>query len=127
MKKTMTAIIIIIAVILLVIASNLYLIHVTNELAVTLTQSEKYARSGNITKAKANVRSFLASWDIDKHILGTFIRHAEIDIANQSASKLLSYLDYKDGRSNFMAECDTLIMQLHHIADTEKFTVDNVL
>ena len=94
-------------------------------MADTISIAETSARSGNISSSKKQLDEFSAEWEYNKQIFATFIRHAELDIANQSAAKLKSYLD-NDDKSNFYGECETLKMQIHHIAETEQFSIDNV-
>jgi hypothetical protein len=98
----------------------------SDEMAKEISAAEDSARSGNYELAQQQIDTFIKDWDAHKKVYATFIRHAEIDLANQSASKLKAYLD-DDNKSNFFGECEALKMQINHIADTERFTFYNIL
>ena len=91
-----------------------------------LDKAETQVSDGNKKEAANQIAAFTKSWNKDKKLMGTFIRHSELDIANVSAAKLQAYLD-DENDTDFLAECESLKMQLHHIMDTERFTFDNLL
>jgi thiamine biosynthesis lipoprotein ApbE len=91
-----------------------------------LDKAEQSERSSDVDSAKSELQDFMNIWNSHRHMLATFIRHSEIDIANQSAAKLPE-LAVSDDRSQFYAECEVLKMQLNHIEDSEKFSIDNIL
>lgn len=90
-----------------------------------INNAEKSAVSGDIDMAAKQIDSFESEWTFNRHIYAAFIRHAEIDLANQSAAKLRTYLKDED-KTDFIAECETLRMQIKHIADSEHFSLDNI-
>lgn len=90
-----------------------------------ISSAQSEAAAGDKKEAANQVAAFEKSWDNNKRIMGCFIRHSELDTVNQSAAKLMPYLD-DDNLTNFTAECKTLQMQLHHIMETEKFSFDNL-
>lgn len=126
MKKLKAAIAVLIIVPLLIIADNIYLNRLSVKMTSIIDQAEQYERDSDTVKAKQTLQVFSEKWENHKHLLATFIRHSELDIANQSESKLKSLAD-SDDKSEFYAECDTLKMQINHIAETEKFCLDNIL
>lgn len=126
MKKWKIAVAILIIMPILIGISHIYLNRVTDEMVDKINEAEVSAKAGNIALSGKQLAEFSVDWNKNKRIFATFIRHAELDIANQSAAKLMPYLD-NDDRCNFYGECETLKMQIHHIAETEQFSVDNIL
>lgn len=88
--------------------------------------AEKLLAQGNKEQAAKQVAAFTSSWEKNKPIMGTFIRHSELDVVNLSSAKLKPYMNGGD-TAEFYAECESLKIQLHHIWETEKFSLDNVL
>lgn len=109
-----------------IVISHVYLNSTSERMVGMLSDVEKSARAGKASSSNRKLEDFMTVWDKTKPIYATFIRHAEIDFANQSAAKLKSYLASNE-KSNFFAECETLKMQISHIADTERFSIDNIL
>ena len=95
-------------------------------MADKLSDAEDSARKGDTLLSAKQLDEFSVEWNKNKRVFATFIRHAELDIANQSAAKLKPYLQNED-KSNFYGECETLKMQMHHISETERFSIDNIL
>lgn len=126
MKSLKTSISILAVLILMISAAHIYLNYSSNKMDDIISSAEKYALSGNTEMAAKRLDEFSSEWNHSKHIFATFIRHAEIDLANQSAAKLSSYLEEED-KSDFIAECETLRMQIKHIEETEQFSLDNIL
>jgi len=91
-----------------------------------LGNAEMFLQQDNKTEAAKQVAAFNSSWERNKTIMSTFIRHSELDTVNLSAAKLKPYLKYSD-TAEFCAESESLRFQLHHIWETEKFSIDNVL
>lgn len=125
MKKLVGSIAILIAIPIVIIAAHIYLGRVSVQMADEIYEAEQSARAGDVVQSGKYLKEFSGDWNVHKRVFATFIRHAEIDLANQSAAKLVAYLGDKD-KSNFYGECDTLRMQILHIADTERFTLDNI-
>lgn len=125
MKRLKLAVGILIVLPIIIALSHIYLNSTTDKMADVISAAEKSARSGDISSSARQLDEFSTEWDHNKRIFATFIRHAELDFANQSAAKLKSYLD-NDDKSNFYGECETLKMQIHHIAETERFSIDNI-
>jgi hypothetical protein len=125
-KKIVMAIAILIIMPALIGISHIYLNKASTEMAQKLSVAEDSARKGDISLSLKQLNEFSKDWDFNKKIFATFIRHAELDLANQSSAKLIPYLQ-DDNKSNFYGECETLKMQINHIADTERFSVDNIL
>lgn len=125
MKKLKIAVVILILLPTAIITSHFYLNASSEQMVTMLTGVEKSARS-NTAASQKQLDAFMAVWNRNKVIYSTFIRHAEIDFANQSASKLKAYLNGEE-KSNFFAECDTLKMQIRHITETEQFSLGNIL
>ena len=126
MKKVKVAIAILIIMPILIGISHIYLNHASDQMADKISDAEDSARNGDISLSEKQLDEFSVEWNNNKRIFATFIRHAELDIANQSAAKLKPYLRNAD-KSNFYGECETLKMQMHHISETEKFSIDNIL
>jgi hypothetical protein len=125
LKKLKIAVIILIVLPVSIIVSHLYL-NASSERMVTLLSGVEKNAYVNTAAADRELAAFMTEWNRNRAIYATFIRHAELDIANQSAAKIKAYLD-GDEKSNFFAECDTLKMQIRHIAETERFSLDNIL
>lgn len=126
MKKLKVAIVILIILPVSIGVSHIYLNSSSEKMVGMLSNVETSAREGDISSANMRLNKFMVVWEKNKPVYATFIRHAEIDLANQSAAKLKEYLA-DDEKSNFFAECETLKMQITHIADTERFSLDNIL
>lgn len=126
MKKLKAAIAVLIIISLLIIADNIYLNRLSVKMTSIIDKAEQYERASDTAKVKQTLQVFSEKWENQKHLLATFIRHSELDISNQSEAKLKSLAD-SDDKSQFYAECDTLKMQINHIAETEKFCLDNIL
>lgn len=126
MKRVKLAIAILIIIPVLVFSSHYYLKHATTSMSQILCKSETLAQQGKKKEAAKQVASFQSEWDKNKAIMSIFIRHDELDTVNLSTAKLKPYLD-DDSTSDFCAESETLKFQLHHIWETEKFSIDNVL
>ena len=124
-KKLKIAVVILIILPICIIASHLYLNASSERMVTMLSDIEKNAFS-NQSVSDRQLDAFMSEWSKNREIYSTFIRHAELDIANQSASKLKAYFDDEE-KSNFFAECDTLKMQISHIAETEHFSLGNIL
>ncbi|MFO7160311.1 MAG: DUF4363 family protein [[Clostridium] cellulosi] len=124
-KNLKTAIIILAAILLLICSSHIYLNSSAQRIADIINSAEKSAIEGNIDAAFKQIDAFESEWAFNKHVYATFIRHAEIDLANQSAAKLRAYLKDED-RTDFIAECETLRMQIKHIAESDRFSLDNI-
>lgn len=126
MKKLLSAVIIIAVIITGVIFAQRYMLTESEKMVAVLRQAEYYAKSGDDAQADEYLDTFAKQWDINKKIWCTFIMHEEIDIANQSAAKLKPYLA-DENKSNFFAECEALKFQINHIAQNERYTLDNIL
>jgi hypothetical protein len=124
-KKLKIAVAILIILPVSIIVSHLYLNASSERMVTLLTEIEKSARTDTASSDR-QLDAFMTEWNRNKTIYATFIRHAELDFANQSAAKLKAYLNGNE-KSNFFAECDTLKMQIRHIAETEQFSLDNIL
>ncbi len=125
MKKLKVAIATLIIILLLIGATHIYLRNVTQSMVNQLSVAEQSERAGNTQLAKKDLEAFSKEWDVNKHLLATFIRHSELDLANQSIAKLTPLTD-TDDVSGFYAECDTLKMQINHLVDVERFSFDNI-
>lgn len=126
MKKIKVAIATLIIIPLLILTGQIYLHRTALSMVSILDEVEKYERVSDTDKAKHVLDNFQTKWGFHKQIVATFVRHAEIDFANQSAAKLKPLIDCDD-KAQFYAECETLKMQINHIEDTEKLTFDNIL
>jgi hypothetical protein len=126
MKKLKLAISILILIPILIFSSHYYLRHATTSMSQILSKSETLVEQGKKKEAAKQVASFQSEWNKNKAIMSVFIRHDELDTVNLSAAKLEPYLD-DNSTSDFCAESETLKFQLHHIWETEKFSIDNVL
>lgn len=126
MKKIKAAVAALIIIPLLITADNIYLNRLSVKMTEIINSAEQYERDSEPEKADRALETFSEKWEKNKHVLATFIRHSELDIANQSEAKLKSLAE-SDDKSQFYAECDALKMQVNHIADTEKFCLDNIL
>lgn len=113
------------AILLLIFSSHLFLNSTTQRMSDIINSAEKSAVSGNIDAASNQIDAFESEWAFNKHVYAAFIRHAEIDLANQSAAKLRTYLK-DENKTDFIAECETLRMQIKHIAESERFSLDNI-
>lgn len=125
MKKLKIAVAALIIMPALIVSEQMYLNNASQELVDKINAVESSAKAGDIAETTRRLDDFLSVWYKKKRIFATFIRHAEIDIANQSASKLKPYLANED-KSNFFGECETIKMQIKHIAETEKFSAVNI-
>jgi hypothetical protein len=125
MKKLKVAIAILIIIPLLIEASHIYLRHVTDSMVAQLNMAEQSQRLSNIQQTKLDLDEFSKAWNKNKMVLATFIRHSELDIANQSVAKLKPLTDTDDA-SGFYAECETLKMQIKHLVEVERFSPDNI-
>lgn len=126
MKKLISAAVIVAVIITGIIFAQRYMLTESEKMVAVLRQAEYYAKSGDDEEATKYLDTFSKQWDVNKKVWCTFIMHEEIDIANQSAAKLKPYLA-DDNKSNFFAECEALKFQINHIAQTEQYTVDNIL
>lgn len=126
MKKVKAAVAVLIVISLLIVADNIYLRRMSYKMTAIIDSAEEYERDSQPQKAENTLKTFSVKWEKNKHLLATFIRHSELDIANQSEAKLNSLAE-SDDKSQFYAECDALKMQINHIADTEKLCLDNIL
>jgi len=126
MKKIKPTIIILIIIPIIIFSSHSYLKNVTSAMSETLNSAQMLAQSGDINGAVKMVDKFNNQWDKYKGVIATFIKHNELDIVNLSAAKLKPLIK-NDSKGDFLAECESLKVQLHHIWETEKFSVDNIL
>ena len=126
MKKVKLAVAILICILALVIASQLYTKHVTNSMIDELTSAYTYANQNKKGDARQAIARLDGQWEGAKTVFATFVRHAELDSANLSIAKLRPLLE-NDEKGDFDAECKTLEFQLHHIWETERFSLDNIL
>lgn len=126
LKKIVTPIVIIAVIITGIIVSKNYMQRETAEMVELLKSAETFAYSGDYNKAEKDINDFSEKWDKNRKVLCTFVRHSEVDIANESAAKVKPYLNAQD-KSDFFAECEILKFQIKHITETEKYTLYNVL
>lgn len=125
MKKLVAAVCILILMPVIIGITHMFLNSESSAMVKEISASEDSMRSGDLTLSRKQLDAFMDDWDNHKEIYATFIRHAEIDLANQSASKLKAYTG-ADDKSDFYGECETLKMQIKHIADTERLTFYNI-
>ena len=119
------AIAILIIIPLLIAITHIYLRNVTESMVSKIDIAEQSEKAGNTQQTKKDIAQFSKQWESDKHLLATFIRHSELDLANQSVAKLIPLAD-TDDVSGFYAESETLKMQIQHLVDVERFSVDNI-
>jgi hypothetical protein len=110
----------------IIFASHIYLKDVTVSMSRTIGSAKTFMQEGKKKEAAQQVAAFESSWNSNKMIIATFIRHSELDTVNLSAARLQPYLD-NDDTGDFCAESESLQVQLKHIWETEKFSLDNVL
>jgi hypothetical protein len=126
MKKLKFAIATLIIIPLVIAASHIYLRNVTEDMVTKINQAEQSERDSKTYQTKTELDGFSNEWSKNELVLATFIRHSELDIANQSIAKLKSLAD-TDDVSGFYAECETLKMQIRHLVEVERFSPDNIL
>lgn len=125
MKKLYLALILLIIIPVLILATHLYLKSVTGEMCSQLTAAQRYAREGDKKEAAKEVAAFTKSWQKNGRVMATFIRHSELDPVNISSARLKPLLD-EDEDGDFLAESAGMVTQLHHIWESDRFTLDNV-
>jgi hypothetical protein len=124
-KKFITPIILITLIITGIILSKSYMQKETQEMVELIKASETSVYAGDFERAEKSVNEFSEKWDTNRKVLCTFVRHSEVDIANESAAKIKPYLNAED-KSDFFAECEILKFQIKHISETESYTLYNI-
>lgn len=125
MKRVKIAVAILILLPLLIFCVHLYLKQATEKMSDALVEAQTALLEGDKENAALQVAAFQKSWNSNKMVLGTFIRHAELDIINLSSVKLMPYLT-NDENAEFFAEAESLKTQLKHLWESEKFNIDNI-
>lgn len=126
MKHAKTAIVILLVIPLFLIGVQIWLHHTTDSMGTLVARAEELSRAGETDRASRQVAAFQHSWDRKKGILAVFIKHSELDVVNLSAAKLPAYLG-SDDPAEFEAEAAALKIQLHHLWESEQFSLDNIL
>lgn len=126
MKRIYLAIAILILLPVLIFGGQFYLKKSTNDMKEILNTAQDYSEQKKNDRAVGEVREFIKQWHKNKSIMETFVRHSELDTINQNSAKLEPYLTGGE-ESEFNAECEELKVQLEHIYNAEKFTIDNIL
>lgn len=126
MKRLKVAIVLMIFIPALIFTCHFYLKHTTGEMSEELVHTQSLLQNGKKEEAAKQLAAFHNQWEKNKSIMSMFIRHSELDTVNLSAAKLKPYLE-EDETGDFLAESNSLIYQLHHLWETEKFSLDNVL
>lgn len=127
MSKLKIVAILLLLMIGVLIASQIYLSQSTRTLAESVDRVQvSYQKTGNSPETKKRMRQFFALWQKNSRILPTMIKHSEIDIVNASVAKLPAYLQ-DNQPTDFDAECDMLKMQLSHLWYIEKVNWENIL
>lgn len=126
MKRVFFAVAALILIPLMIFMGQAYLRHVTDDLAATLDRAQQYAAQKKTDQAEGEIRLFTKKWESGKSVMETFVRHLELDDINQGSARLLPYLSDTDS-APFNAECDELKIQLHHILESEQFSLSNIL
>lgn len=125
MKRVKPAIIMLLLIPAVIFISHFYLKNVTGKMSDILGRAQQLAQNGDNDGAAELVSEFNGEWDKNKAIIATFVKHNELDTVNLSAAKLQPYIK-NDNTGDFCAECETLKVQLKHIWESEKFSLDNI-
>ena len=75
---------------------------------------------------KQAVAKIVSYWDVEQRRLIPFFRHAEIDEVSRSVASLKAYTD-PDDRSSLEAELRTILWQINHIWESDRFRFGSVL
>lgn len=126
MKRLKMAIALLILIPALIFMCHIYLKNVTDSMGEVLYYAEQDLQQGKNKEAANQLAAFNNKWEHNKGILATFIKHSELDTVNLAVAKLKPYLNDGD-KGEFCAESEALRVQLHHIWESEKFSIDNVL
>lgn len=127
MSKLKIVAILLLLMIGVLIASQVYLCNSTRTLTESVDRVQtSYQKTGNSPETKKKMRQFFTLWQKNSRIFPTIIKHSEIDIVNASVAKLPAYLQ-DNQPTDFYAECDMLKMQLSHLWYIEKVNWENIL
>ena len=126
MKRVSFAVAILLIIPVSILLGQSYLKKATVSMSGTISSAEKAFREDNRGEAEKALQDFKGSWEKSHQLLGTFIRHSELDTINLNASKLSPYLE-NDQKAEFCAECEEIKAQLEHLWKMERFTLDNIL
>lgn len=126
MKRVKIAVAFLILIPVLIFSLHIYLRRVTQDMSATLAQAQTLMDEGKNKEAAKQVAAFTAKWDHSKGVLATFIKHSELDTVNLSSARLMPYITHEE-TGDFDAESDSLQVQLHHLWEIEKFSIDNIL
>jgi len=91
-----------------------------------LDQVETMIQRGQWESSQSKLAQMQTSWDSTKYWWTILLDHQEIDNIDVSISRLQRYIDTQ-GLSLSLAEVSTLKMLVDHVADTQAFTLRNIL
>lgn len=91
-----------------------------------LEQVETMIQQGQWDSSGDKLAQMRTYWDKTKYWWTILLEHQEIDNIDVSISRLQRYIDTK-GLSLSLGEVSTLKMLVDHIADTQAFTLRNIL
>ena len=75
---------------------------------------------------KEAVAGMVSYWETEQRRLIPFFRHAEIDEVSRAVARLKAYTD-PDDRSDLEAELRTILWQIDHIWESDRFRFGNFL
>ena len=126
MKRLKVAVAILLLIPVFLIFMQCYLRRTTDSMRTLVTRAAQCVDAGRPETAAQAVSAFRKKWEADRIVMGIFIKHSELDVVNLSAARLSAYLSHAD-EGEFDAEADSLAVQLHHLWESERFSLDNIL
>lgn len=126
MKRLKVAVAILLLIPILLIFMQHYLRRTTDSMRDLVIQADQSVEAGRAEDAGRQVTAFCKKWEKSRMVLALFVKHSELDVVNLSAARLPAYLSHgEDG--DFDAEAESLSVQLHHLWESERFSLDNIL
>lgn len=126
MKHAKTAIAILLIIPLFLIGVQIWLHRTTDSMSALVIQAGESSRAGETDRAARQLTDFQRTWARKKELLAVFVTHDELDVINLSAARLPAYLR-ADDPTEFQAETAVLGVQLHHLWQSEQFSLSNIL
>lgn len=126
LKRVLSSSIILVLIFTGIILSDIYLKKSTDEIIEITKLAEIEVSKGDIEKATEHIDTLQEKWQTSRNIIAIFIRHSDVDVVNDSVSKLKVYLQSND-KKDFYAECDSVEFYLKNLADSETYTYYNIL
>ncbi len=122
MKRLIAAGVLLVLLIAILLGGRLMTEHYTDEFGERITTCESEYKEGNKKSAAKLAADIKADWEKAHRRLSSFINRETVDEIVLCATRLESYAKTEEDKM-FLCECETFKMLLHHMLESEQFTI----